>query len=175
MDQRRGLLGHAFFFTMRCGRANERSVAATKMNIQVFNEPLTLDIFGFSSVAVHGDRAGTAFTLSGKMWSAVKSNNLKNKGINIWIYELNAMVFAGVELDEVPPDSVGLEQKSITLTKYAYYKHVGSYSLIKQAGAKMQNELKSRGLETCLPHIEIYGHWTGDETTSETELFVSLK
>ena len=68
-----------------------------------------------------------------------------------------------------------LEQKSITLTKYACYKHTGFYSLIKQAGINITDELKSKGFEACLPYIEVYGHWTNDETKSETELLMCLK
>ena len=39
----------------------------------------------------------------------------------------------------------------------------------------MISELKSKGLETELPYIEIYGHWTSDETKFETELLMTLK
>jgi effector-binding domain-containing protein len=86
-----------------------------------------------------------------------------------------AGVFAGVELDSSPMHGIGLEQKSITLTHYAYYKHIGSYNLLKQAGQTMRDELKSKGFETILPYIEIYGHWTNDETKLETELLMCLK
>ena len=39
----------------------------------------------------------------------------------------------------------------------------------------MNEEIKSRGLETTLPYVEIYGHWNSDETKLETELLMSLK
>jgi hypothetical protein len=39
----------------------------------------------------------------------------------------------------------------------------------------MRDELKIRGFDTCLPYVEIYGHWTNDETRLETELLISLK
>ena len=91
------------------------------------------------------------------------------------MYESNEMVFTGVELDNIPDPKIGLEQKSITLVKYAYYKHIGPYNLIKQAGTNMRNELQSKGLRTTLPYIEIYGHWTGNENTTETELIMSLE
>jgi effector-binding domain-containing protein len=109
-----------------------------------------------------------------KMWQAVKSNSLKNKGLNIWVYESNEKVFAGVELIDISRRDTGLEHKTITLTKYAYYKHIGPYSLIKQAGQKMRDELREKGFETQLPYVEIYGHWTSDETKLETELLMSL-
>jgi effector-binding domain-containing protein len=145
------------------------------MNLEIINEPLSLEIYGFSGVAINKDYAGTAFKLMDKMWKAVKLNNLKNKGINIWVYEQNESVFAGVELNNVPKHNTGLEQKNITLLKHAYYKHVGPYSLIKQAGQNMKDELKRKGYETILPYIEMYGHWTNDEAKLETELLMCLK
>ena len=145
------------------------------MNVEIIKKDLSLDIYGFSGIAMNKDYAGTAFTLTGKMWQTVKSNNLKNKGRNIWVYEQNEKVFAGVELSDIPEHNTGLEQKSISLTKYAYYKHTGAYNLIKQAGQNMKDELKRKGFETIFPYIEIYGHWTNDETSLETELLMSLK
>ena len=145
------------------------------MNIEIITKDTELNIYGFSGTAFNKDYAGTAFKLSGKMWETVKANNLKNKGLNIWIYESNDRVFAGVELYNTPNSDIGLKQKIMSLKKYAYYKHIGSVKLIKQVGTNMINELKSKGLETELPYIEIYGHWTNDETKFETELLMSLK
>ena len=145
------------------------------MNVEIVDKPFSIDIYGFSGVAVNKDYVETAFKLSGRMWETVKSNNLKNKGINIWVYEPGELVFTGVELDNIPVPGTGLELKRVSLTKYAYYKHIGPYRLIKQVGQNMQNELSRNGFETRLPYIEIYGHWTNDETKSETELLMSLK
>jgi hypothetical protein len=145
------------------------------MNIEIINTPFTLIIHGFSGVATNKDYTNTAFRLSDKMWQAVKGNNLKHKGLNVWVYEPDEMVFAGVELEETPGPGPGLEQKSILLPKYAYYKHIGPYKLIKETGKAMTDELKRKGLETGLPYIEIYGHWTNDETKLETELMMCLK
>jgi predicted transcriptional regulator YdeE len=145
------------------------------MNIEIIESPFRLTIYGFSGTAINKDYSGTAFRLSGKMWQAVKSNNLKNKGLNVWVYESDEKVFAGVELDDIPGQDTGLEQKIITLQKYAYFKVIGSYNLIKKAGQAMTEEIKQRGFETGFPFIEIYGHWTNDETKLETELLMSLK
>ena len=109
------------------------------------------------------------------MWQTVTSNGLKHKGLNIWVYEQNENVFAGVELDDAPKHDTGLEHKSIVLIKYAYYKHIGPYNLIKQTGQEMAKELKDRGFETTFPYVEIYGHWTNDETKLATELIMCLK
>lgn len=145
------------------------------MDVEIIKEPFMLNIYGFSGNANHKDYTGTAFSLMNKMWQTVKSNNLKNKGANIWVYEQDHNVFAGVELAEIPDQGVGLELKSITLLNYASYKHIGPYYLIKQAGQNMTDELKHKGYETRLPYIEIYGHWTNDESKLETLLLMSLK
>jgi len=145
------------------------------MNLEIINTTLRLDIYGFSGVAINKDYAGTAFRLMDKMWQEVKSRSLQHKGLNIWVYEPDEKVFAGVELDDTPKHDTGLEQKSITLTRYAYYKHIGPYNLLKQIGQNMKTELKDRGFETIFPYIEIYGHWTNDETKLETELLMCLK
>ena len=145
------------------------------MNIEIITKKLSFDLHGFSGIAINKDYSGTAFKLMDKMWQVVRSNNLKNKGMNIWVYEPNDKVFAGIELEEIPNFETGLEQKNIVLTKYAYYKHIGSYKFLKQAGIDMKNELKAKGFETTLPYIEIYGHWTNDETKLETELLMNVK
>ena len=145
------------------------------MNVEIHDKKLELNIYGFSGLAVNKDYAGTAFKLMDKMWQTVKSNNINNKGLNIWVYEQNEKVFAGVELFANPAADTGLELKKIGLMKYAYYKHTGPYSLIGQAGQKMRDELNKQGFETGLPYIEIYGHWTNDESKLETELLMSLQ
>lgn len=145
------------------------------MEIEIINTDFTLNMHGFSGIAINKDYAGTAFKLMDRMWKIVKGNNLQNKGLNIWVYEPGESVFAGVELNEMPPERIGLEQKNITLSKYAYYKHIGPYHKIGQSGQNMRDEIKRLGLETSLPYVEIYGHWTNDETKLETELLMALK
>lgn len=145
------------------------------MHIEIISTALELDCYGFSGIAFNGDYTGTAFRLMDKMWQTVKGNKLGNKGRNIWIYEQNNSVFAGVELDEMPNSNIVLEHKNLRITKYAWYKHTGPYHLIKQAGQSVKNELQQQGFEATLPYIEIYGHWTNDESKLETELLMCLQ
>lgn len=146
------------------------------MNIEIISNSLQLTIYGFGSIAPDANYAAAAFKLSGKMWEVVKANNIKNKGKNIWVYESGHKVFAGVEIEhDLTSKMYGLEEKNITLSKYAYYKHVGPYKLIRQAGQAMTGELARQGFETTLPYIEIYGHWTPDESKLEAELLMCLK
>ncbi len=143
------------------------------MHIEIITRKISLHIHGFGGVAFNQDYGGTAFKLSGRMWEVVKAKAVKNKGKNIWVYEAGDRVFAGIEIEN-NQDAGSLEPKTITLEKYAYFKHIGPYRLIKESGQSMRNELEKGGYEIIFPHIEIYGHWTGNENTSETELFMSL-
>jgi effector-binding domain-containing protein len=145
------------------------------MTIDIITKVLEMDVYGFSDVAVNGNYGGTAFKLMDKMWQIVKANGLANKGQNIWIYEQAHLVFAGVELDNIPAPNIALEHKQLSIAKYAYYKHIGSYSLIKQVGQAMKHEIAQQGFEIKFPYIEIYGHWTNDESKLETELLMCLK
>jgi len=145
------------------------------MNIDIITTDLRLTMYGFSGTAVNNDYVGKVFELMDKMWQAVKSNGLENKGKNIWVYEPDDKVFAGVEVDDTPQQDTGMEQKNIHLSKYAYYKHIGPYQLIKQSGEYMTGELKNRGFEIISPYIEIYGHWTNDESKLETELIMAIE
>ena len=112
--------------------------------------------------------------LMDKMWKEVKSHHLDHKGMNIWVYEDNNSVFAGVELAAPPRLHTELELKKIHLPRYAYYKHIGSYGKIREIGSKVLNELNQKGIKTRLPYLEIYGHWTEDESQLETELLWCL-
>jgi predicted transcriptional regulator YdeE len=145
------------------------------MQIEIVTTPLHLHIHGFSGVAVNKDYVGMAFLLMDKMWKIVKDKKLKNKGLNIWVYESGERVFAGVELDETLTEDAGLEEKDIRLSKYGAYKHVGPYNLIRQAGQAMTSELQKMGYKITQPYIEIYGHWTNDESKLETDLIVAIE
>lgn len=145
------------------------------MDIKIITEKLLIDIYGFGGFATEKDYVGKAFKLSGKMWEAVKSNDVKNKRKNIWFYDTADIVFAGVELDNPTDNNFGLEKMTIDIDKYAYFKHIGAYNLIKQTGQRMTDELTKQGHEIILPYIEIYGHWNKDESKLETELIMRLK
>ena len=49
------------------------------------------------------------------MWQIVKSNNLKTKGLDVWVYEPIEIVFTGVALREQLTEDVGLQPKVISL------------------------------------------------------------
>lgn len=146
------------------------------MNIEIHTTSQELTIAGLGSLALNKDYVTTVFKLSGKVWEILKAKELKNKGQNIWVYENNDRVFAGVETEDAESAiNHGLEIKKIILRKYAWYKHTGSYNGIKKAGQLMTEELRKKGFEIIPPYIEIYGHWNKDETKLETELLMCLQ
>ena len=145
------------------------------MNINIVHKTLILDMYGFSGVAINKNWAATGFKLMDKMWERVKAEHIRHKGRNIWVYGENDELFTGIEVEMVPESGTALEQKTVNLSQYAYCKHIGAYSKIGETGSKGLAELHARGLKTCLPYIEIYGHWTEDETKLETELFWCLE
>ncbi|MBX3381676.1 MAG: GyrI-like domain-containing protein [Phycisphaeraceae bacterium] len=67
-----------------------------------------------------------------------------------------------------------LEHKHIHLTRYAYWKHIGPYHLIPNTCAAMTRSLEAQGIRQTSPMLEVYGHWTSDESKLETETFVAI-
>jgi predicted transcriptional regulator YdeE len=132
------------------------------MNVEIIDSNFHASVSGFSGIAVNNNHRETGFRLMNKMWEQVRAHNLPNKGLNIWVYEENSKLFAGVELENVPPADAGLEFKSVNIAKYTHYKHIGPYHQIGMRGAEVLAELQSRGKQTGPVYIEIYGHWTND-------------
>jgi hypothetical protein len=56
------------------------------MDIEIIDKPFTVELYGFSGVAVNRNFGETGMRLMNKMWGLVKSNQLKNKGVNVWVY-----------------------------------------------------------------------------------------
>jgi len=144
------------------------------MDIQIKNG-LEFTIYGYGGFAPDKNWGEIGFGLMNRMWEKVKGNNLKNKGINIWVYEPNWAIFAGVELESTPPEDLGLEMKKVRLPNYAIYKHIGPYSKLGESLTAAKNELANRGLNPVLPYLEIYGHWDPDESKLETDMIWMLK
>ncbi len=119
--------------------------------------------------------------LLGRVWPVIKGAGgagIPNDGVNRVVYEGDGTIFAGVVLNsgaEDLPAAAGLERKTVRLTRYAYWKHVGPYHLLPATGASMTKAIEAKGLRTGWPMIEVYGHWTNDESKLETETFVAIR
>lgn len=145
------------------------------MEIEILDKAFGLELHGFSGTAINRDFGNTGFRLMGRMWEIVKSNKLANKGINVWVYEPGDVVFAGVELDKPAEPRLGLERKLVALSKYAYYKHVGPYSQLKDVYSGLREELRNRGIKSGYPGLEIYGHYDPDESKLVTEILMAIE
>jgi effector-binding domain-containing protein len=144
------------------------------MPLEIINQPFNVALYGFSGKVLNKNYAGTGSPLMDAMWKEIKSKGIKNKGINYWVYEKDDMLFTGVELDQEPPADITLELKKINLVSYAYWKHTGPYTKLKEAYSNMHSELEKRNMKFYYPFLEIYGHWTEDETKLETEILFAL-
>ncbi len=145
------------------------------MELQIITQPYSLTLYGVSGIAHNRTFGPTGMKPMGEMWGKIKQHHLKHKGINVWVYEAGESLFTGVELSEVPQGDIGLELKEINLTKYAYYKHIGSYSKFPEVYAAINEAISRQQLGDCYPWLEVYGHWTEDESKLETEIFICLK
>jgi hypothetical protein len=118
--------------------------------------------------------------LLGRVWPVIKANAIPNDGINRVVYDKEGggcAVFAGVVLGEGAdgmPAAAGFERKVVRLSRYAYWKHVGPYHLIPKTGEAATKALEARGVRFGSPMVEVYGHWTADESKLETETFVAV-
>ena len=117
-------------------------------------------------------------SLLDRVWPVIKNDAIPNDGINRVVYDSGCTVFAGVILGpgaDAMPAAAGLERKTIRLARYAVWKHIGPYHLISATGAAMTKALQAAGHRTGWPMVEVYGHWTSDESKLETETFVALR
>lgn len=145
----------------------------TPLSISI-RKDFSISLYGFSGVAARQDWAGAGKNLMDRLWREVKTQQLPNKGINVWVYEEGDLLFTGVELTTPPPAGCLLEAKTISLPRYAYFKHIGPYTGMKTTYEAAREEFKKVGIRACLPYVEIYGHWTDDPAKLETELLWSI-
>ncbi|MCX5688351.1 MAG: GyrI-like domain-containing protein [Planctomycetota bacterium] len=155
------------------------------MEPQVITLPLEFTIWGFSLPHDPNRRFGEEImTLLGRLWPVIKQHQLSNDGLNRVVYDgcaAGSRLFAGLILDQAGREraealsGVGLETKTVRLSRYASWKHIGPYHLIPVTGTAMTKVLESRGLRTGWPMVEVYGHWTSDESKLETETLVELR
>ena len=144
------------------------------MALEIIDQPFIVNLYGFSGKVLNKNYAGTGSPLMDSMWKEVKSNGLKNKGINHWVYEKGEMLFTGVELEQDIPAGSKMELKKINLPRYVRWKHIGPYTQLKQAYDGMHAELAKRNMDFYFPFLEIYGHWEPDESKLETDIIFSL-
>ena len=108
------------------------------------------------------------------VWSRLREMDVVQNGINMVVYDPDGTVFAGVEVSEADAKRCGLESRKVKLGRYGYFKHVGPYSKLQETCVRMAEELSTMGHPPTQPIVEIYGHWTDDESKLETEILHSI-
>lgn len=146
------------------------------MNIEIMDSPWVLTLTGTEKIHDPDKSVGVELIeLLNKVWEAVKSRDLPNTGINYAVYGSQGEIFAGVVITAEGEPPQGLVTRQVVLERCAAAKYIGPYSGIPQAYQEMEEEIKRRGLVRKAPSIEIYGHWTEDPATLETDLVWALE
>ena len=146
------------------------------MNITIIDTPFKLTLYGKSKTHEPAKSYGNELiALLNVVWATVKSHGIPTTGINHVVYGDQDEVFAGVILAQPSEFTSELSTQEFVLKRYAYYKYIGPYSGLPQANIEIRKEIEQRGLKIKAPMIEIYGHWTDDESKLETELLYAIE
>lgn len=144
------------------------------MNVEIKNGPMAKTFFGTSTKHRGTDYGEEITELLDEVWLAVKEHHIKHHGVNYVLYGSDNEVFAGIELKSPirPPRDFLI--KKVNIEKHGYAKHIGPYRTLRDTHEKMKQSLKELGIRHYLPVIEIYGRWTGHESTLETEIIYPI-
>lgn len=145
----------------------------TPLSISI-RKDFTISLYGFSGIAAGQDWANAGKGLMDRLWQEIRTKQLPNKGLNVWVYEEGNQLFTGVELLAPPPSGSPLESKTVSLPKYAYFKHIGPYTQMKTTYDAAREECRKVGIRPCPPYLEIYGHHHDDPNQLETEMLWNL-
>ncbi len=148
------------------------------MTPEIRSTPLSTTLLGAS---LYHDRAKSygqeIKALLDRVYPAVKAAQVPHPGINWVVYHGDGRMFAGLEADVADvadPARIGLERLALHLPRYAAAKHIGPYQQLPITGDALRTAVAAQGLRLGWPMIEIYGHWTSDESKLETDILIAL-
>lgn len=140
------------------------------MTPEIRNSPSSVVLYGASRQHQPGTCYGNDIrALLDRVWPVLRQQQISNRGINHIVYSAGDDVFAGVEAEGTDAAAVSLTRREVQLDRYAYARHVGPYSGLPTACEALQAWLATQGHRATAPLIEIYGHWTDDQSKLETE------
>ncbi|REE66997.1 GyrI-like small molecule binding protein [Paenibacillus taihuensis] len=143
----------------------------------MIREPRTFVIYGVSKK----HQQGTSYSsdvreLMDQLWGEIGAKKLPHLGINHMIYGRDDEVIAGVELKpEAAEIAHNLRAFNVTLSSYAYCKHIGPYDRLCDAYDRIHAAAAEAGLKAAHPGVEVYGHWDEDTSKLETEIYQSVE
>jgi effector-binding domain-containing protein len=143
--------------------------------VAIMEQPRRITLHGYGTAHQSGTARGAEFMeLLQRVWVEVRAKDLAHGGISHAVYDCGDVVFAGVELLAPAATPTSLVKKDVVFTRYAHWKHIGPYHGLPKAYEAMEAAIRGLGLSRTCPSMEIYGHWTADESRLETEIFISV-
>jgi hypothetical protein len=141
------------------------------MTPEVRDTPLEVTLFGASKRHDKAMSYGNEIrALLDRVWPVLKARSIPNKGINWVVYDGDCGIFAGVEAEIDDAAALGLERNVVRLSRYVSRTHIGPYSTLGRTGDALNKAIEAMGLRPGWPMIEVYGHWTDDESKLETTI-----
>lgn len=145
------------------------------MTPQIRPGPLTATLLGASSPHDPARSYGQEIRLLlDQVWPVLKKSSVPNKGLNWVVYDGCARVFAGVEVEGMGAAPAALERRVLEIGRHGWIKHTGPYQGLGRAYGALETLITAQGLRGGQPRIEVYGHWTSDESMLETELVIPV-
>ena len=142
--------------------------------------PLTATLIGASGRHDPAKSYGAEIIgLLNRVWPVIKGHGggqpVPNTGINWAVYGEHGWMFAGVEADVPDAGAIGLERTTVRLTRYAEWKHIGPYGKLAAACEDLHTAVAAMGFRAAGPLVEVYGHWTQDESKLETTILLQIE
>ena len=111
-----------------------------------------------------------------RVWPVLRTTGARQNGINVAVYDADGTVFAGVELLE--PDAgllPGLAIRRVHFDRHVSFTHVGPYRLLGEAHQRVRDEIARQGWTVAPPVVEVYGHWSDDESKLQTRIVCGIE
>ena len=118
-----------------------------------------------------------------RVWEMIRKDNLKTLGLNVAIYYSReegappASDFgfvAGVLVDGDAGRPAGLEVLETPAGPCAHAELIGDYGLIPEVHRQIRDWCRANGRRLAGVNLEIYGHWTGDQSQARTDVYYLL-
>jgi hypothetical protein len=145
-----------------------------EMDVELVEIPFQRYLIGKYGRVAGETCAAKGFRLMDAMWAVVKERDIRNHGLNHWVYLPNDTMFTGVEPLDAGSDAGSLEPLELKLNRYLRHVHVGPYTKLPDVWAELKKRLGEFGGHAGLPSVEIYGHWTQDESKLETTILIGV-
>ncbi len=119
-----------------------------------------------------------------RVWEVIRRDNLKTLGLNVAIYDgaeegasssTDFAFVAGVLVDGEVAQAEGLEVLVTPSGSCAHVELIGDYALIPEVHRQIRDWCRANGRRLAGVNLEIYGHWTGDQSQARTDVYYLLR